>query len=227
MWYITKDELETYKNGFDLSWYTWEELDVYIDIADDLINDYIGYKIDYTPVTDEQWTWIVQHDSQLYIKLNSTYIDTVTALKANTYWNEYIDLPITYLNLFQKAWYFYLPLSVDFYNTGRRFNDQQKINYKVSYTKEDRWIPNTVKLAASKIIWNILRADYNLQNGVSGSDKQVQSFTSGDYTVKLWGSSLQYQGKYNASWWAINNPYIDDWIKALLYKFKRTSQNSY
>ena len=227
MWYITKEELEIYKSGFDLSIYSWEELDIYIEMADEIINDYIWYKINYDPVVDEHWTAIVQHDSQLYVQLKSTYVDTVTSLSANTYGTEYISLPITYLNLFSESWYFYLPLSVDFYNTGRRFSSQDKVNYKVSYTKEDKGIPNKVKLAASKIIWNLLRSNYNLTNWISGSDEQVQSFTSWDYTVKLWGSSLSYQWKFSSTWGAINNPYIDDGVKALLYKLKRTRQNTY
>jgi len=227
MWYITIDELETYKSGFDVSWYTWEELEVYIDIATELIDDYIWYSIDYNPIIDEEWKAIIKPDQQLYIKLKSTFIDTITALSVNTYWAEYIDLPLTYLNLFEKPWYFEVPLSTDFFNTGRRFTSQDKLNYKVSYTKEDKWIPNKVKLASAKIIWNLLRADYNAQNWISWSDKAVQSFTSWDYTVKLWGSSLSYQWKYNASWWATDNPYIDDWVKSLLYKLKRTRQNTY
>ena len=55
----------------------------------------------------------------------------------------------------------------------------------------------------------------------------MQSFTSWDYTVKLWGSSLSYKWKYNSIWGASDNPFIDDWVKSLLYKLKRTSQNTY
>lgn len=227
MLYITVDQLLSYKTWFDLSWYSNIELETYIWIASDLINDYIWYSFNYDAVVDEQWQAIIQKDWQLFITLKWTNINAVTSLKANTYWSNYTTIPIENINLFSKPWYFYLSFSTDFYNTGRRFLSQDKISYKVSYTKLDKWIPALVALATSKIVWNLLRADYNLQNWISWSEKTVQSFTSWDYTVKLWGSSLSYQWKYNAAWWAIDNPYIDDWVKTLLYKFKKTSQNTY
>ena len=226
MGYITQAELEVYKSWFNLSAYTWEELEVYIDIATELIDDYLWYSINYDSVVDEVWTAKVQWDWQLYLKLKSTFVDWVNTISVNSYWAEYIDLDLGYMNLFNKPWYLYVPLSVDFYNTSRRFASQSKINYKVSYTKEDKWIPERVKLASSKIIWNLLRADYTNKNWIAWSDKSVQSFTSWDYTVKLWGSTLSYQWKYNSAG-AVNNPYLDDWVKALLYKLKKTYQNTY
>lgn len=224
MGYITTAELEIYKNGFDLTDYTEEALEVYIDLASDLVNNYIGYEINYDAVIGEQGQARVQSDNQLFIKTKATFINEITSFKVNTFWNEYIDTPMTYANIFKEAWYFYLPLNSDI---GRGFPNQDKVSYKISYTKQDKWIPAAIKLATAKVIWNLLRADQNLQNWIAGSDKQIQSFTSWDYTVKLWGSSLSYQWKYNAWWWAVDNPYIDDGVKSLLYKFKKTRQNTY
>jgi len=227
MWYITQDELSSYKSWFDLSRYTGEELDIYIELAADIIDDYIWYTLEYTPVVNEQWTVSIPHDNQLLINTNSTFISWVTDLSVNTWGSEYIALSLANINIFNNAWYFYLPLIMDLDRLDRWLSWQSKVHYKVSYTKEDKWVPNSFKLASSKIIWNLLRSDYNLENWISGSDKQVQSFTSNDYTVKLWGSSLTYQWQFNSTGWAIDNPYIDDGVKALLYKFKRTRQNTY
>jgi len=227
MWYITVEELSSYKNGYDLSWYSDAELEVYIELATELIDDYIWYSINYEPVIEEKWTVIIPSDNNLLINTKSTFIDSITELKLSTYGDEYIVMDLNYLTIFENPWYFYIPLTVDFFQLNRRLVTQSKINYKVSYTKEDKWIPNKVKLACSKIIWNLLRTDYNANNWIFWSDKSVQSFTSWDYTVKLWGSSLSYKWKYNSIWGASDNPFIDDWVKSLLYKLKRTSQNTY
>ena len=226
MIYITPIELLEYKIWFDLSWYTEAELLTYIEIAQSLIDDYIWYSIDYSPVIDEVWHWVIQRDQKLFITLKSRNIDTVTALSLNTYWWEYINQSLTYINLFKKAWYFFLTFTADFYAVYLRPVNPWKIDYKVSYTREDKGIPTVIKLAVTKIVWNILRADYNLRNWIAWTDWTIQSFTSWDYSVKLSGSTLAYKWVWS-NWWNINNIYIDDWVKSLLYKLKTTWQNTY
>ena len=226
MIYMTPTELASYKTWFDLSGYTDLELEMYIEMAQSLIDDYIWYGIDYEPVVDELMNWVVQRDRQLFVSLKSRDIDTITGLKVNSYWWTYIDMPLTYLNLFSKAWYFYLDFSPEFYYTYFRVMVPWRIDCKVSYTKIDKWIPAVIKFAITKIIWNILRADYNLQNWVAWTDWTIQSFTSWDYSVKLSGSTLAYTWVWG-SWWSINNIYMDDWVQALLYKLRRTGQNIY
>lgn len=226
MIYLTPAELLEYKIWFDLSWYTTTELETYIEMAQSLIDDYIWYSIDYSPVIDELGHWVIQRDWQLFITLKSRDIDAITDLKIHTYWWEYISHPLTYINLFSKPWYFYLDFTPDYYYTYNRALAPWKIDYKVSYTKIDKWVPSTIKFAMTKVVWNILRADYNFRNWVAWTDGTIQSFTSGSYSVKLSGSTLSYRWVWS-NWWNINNIYIDDWVKSLLYKLKRTWQNTY
>ena len=226
MIYLTPTELLEYKIWFDLSWYTEAELEVYIDIAQWLIDDYIWYSIDYSPIVDELGQWVIQKDWQLFISLKSRDIDTISSLQLNTYWDVYTEADITYINLFSKPWYFYLNTVSEYFIPIFHALKPWRVDYKISYTKQDKWIPSTIKFAVSKVVWNLLRADYNLTNWVAWTDWTIQSFTSWDYSVKLSGSTLAYKWIWN-NWWSVNNLYIDDWVKSLLYKLKRTWQNTY
>lgn len=228
---VALSELKNSQVGIDFTAFTDSQLTSNVEIATDMLEQYLWYQIitEETEFTEKSQS-VVDHEWKLLVPFRQNPVVSVTELKIKVPWTEYIDLGTNNLEIYHKHWYGYYNLH-SVYNAGTAYstivlNSFDKYTYEVTYTA---W-PNMktlFKQALAQMVKNILATQYDFnETGVASATWGVSSFMSGKYKVNFSNRSgqLPYVSGEN---YAFLDAVLTPDLKAMLNRYRRRGQNTF
>jgi len=198
--YVTADEIRLAKVWFDFSKYSDAELNYAASLARELLDSYLDTAFWHFYAV-QKWQTTVDKQWRIFMRFRYRPIKKVTYMKVRVPWSTEVVCFPTYMDLFEREGYGYYPISTAYWASAVGtyplivLGHTDKLHYTVKY-EVDSDVPMVVKQAIALICMNILKSDFYLgQTGIVGVVWNVNSFTSGEYSVNFWNNNATYNWK--------------------------------
>lgn len=226
---MTVNELLAIPTWVDLSGYTSDQLNFWLEIWKGLIEDYTGRIFWYGTYTDK-WETVVDRSGRIVLTTKALPIETVQSVFVWVPGTQKIELQVPYLDIFADKGYMY-------YNTQSSIGTAMhsaypsvvltradKVSYEIAY-ETSASIPTMLKQALALIVWNLAKKNKIMQETwVSWVASSISSFKSWDYSVHFWQDTSRSQ--YTPQGRGTDDLISPD-VMEILKKYKFIKQNLY
>ena len=219
--YATPTELKASNIWLDFSVFSDPELQAYADLATEMIDTYLGRTFLPWPFTETKET-TVDKETRIFVALENSNVDEVTALTFRLLDASEIVADVTYIDLYNKQGYFYYNTSLYQGNSYPQtlLAEATRVTYTVSYTVIDD-VPLAIKQASIQICWNLLKPQVNYDStGAVLQTWDLKGFTSGDYKVDYDNSKMNTYGTAGQA-----NPVMTPTVLAMINFYRRAWQS--
>lgn len=201
MSYITSTELKKMQVGMDFNKFSPEELDLVIEAAVAVVENYCNRSFLAGTYTEKGST-MIDREGRIIVAVENKPIATVTSLEfwLTGYGETRVEADLNYLDVFNRAGYMYYntthsPYSgADVSYPSVVLGQQDHVHYEIVYTTTAA-VPADIKRAVAIITANMLRSEFFLKEMNAPTIEQgVKGFTSDDYSVNFASVSEKNKG---------------------------------